>query len=102
MSLRRFINPKLMPNRPKSVPEKDRIKMWRIVRGDEVKKNNGISRGLSNDLTDTGANLLSRDEGQSEDRGGEGRRRGRKRRGGSSSVFFSGSCTDLTIPRIRI
>ncbi|KAF9354137.1 hypothetical protein BGX34_011185 [Mortierella sp. NVP85] len=45
MSLRRFINPKLMPNRPKAVPEKDRIKMWRIVRGDEVYITSGKEKG---------------------------------------------------------
>ncbi|KAG0233924.1 translation protein SH3-like domain-containing protein [Mortierella sp. GBAus27b] len=43
--MRRFINPKLMPNRPKYVAPQDLIKRWRIVRGDEVYITSGKEKG---------------------------------------------------------
>ncbi|KAF9937750.1 hypothetical protein BGZ65_001080 [Modicella reniformis] len=43
--MRRLINPKLLPNRPKYVAPGDQIKMWRIVRGDEIYITSGKERG---------------------------------------------------------
>ncbi|KAF9583168.1 hypothetical protein BGW38_010105 [Lunasporangiospora selenospora] len=43
--MRRFINTKLQPIRPRYIAPEDRIKNWRIVRGDEVLITNGKEKG---------------------------------------------------------
>ncbi|KAG0353472.1 translation protein SH3-like domain-containing protein [Gamsiella multidivaricata] len=43
--MRRFINTKLQPTRVKYVAPQDKIKMWRIVRGDEVYITSGKEKG---------------------------------------------------------